>query len=579
VIVTLPVEMPDATPEAEPMVAIDVLLLLHVPPLVALLKVEVAPVQTVKAPVIADGNAFTVTILVAVHPFTLYVIVAVPALTPVTMPVEEPTVALAVLLLLHAPPAKVFVSVVVAPAHMVAVPLIDAGRAFTVTVTDSSSLPQLFVTVYIMSVMPASTAVTIPVLLTVAVLLSSLFHVPPLTELLKVVVAPSHTLALPVIKPAVGIAVTVATLVAIAVPQLLVTAYDIVALPPESPVTFPSSSTYAMVSSLLLHTPPVVALLNTVRLSSHTVAVPVIVPALGKGFTVTTVVATQLPIAYDIVAVPVATPVTTPDAFTVALLVALLLHTPPLTVFPRLVVADTHTVVVPVMEVLGALFIVTILVATVPQLVEYDIVHVPAVRPLTTPAALTVALAVLLLLHVPNATLLLNVVVSPAQTLVVPVIVPGVVLIVTTAVAEQVPALYVIVAVPARFPVTTPVVAFTLAIRKLLLLQLPPLVALLNVEELPVQNDNTPEIASGAEFTVIVLVAAVPQPVEYVIVHVPAPTPVTTPSALTVARSTLLLLQVPFAVRLPNVSVCPVHTLELPDIANGVVATFTVAVW
>jgi hypothetical protein len=45
-----------------------VLLLLHIPPVVALLKEVVAPTHTEVAPTIADGTALTVTTVPAKHP-------------------------------------------------------------------------------------------------------------------------------------------------------------------------------------------------------------------------------------------------------------------------------------------------------------------------------------------------------------------------------------------------------------------------------------------------------------------------------------------------------------------------------
>ena len=68
---------------------------------------------------------------------------------------------------------------------------------------------------------------------------------------------------------------------------------------------------------------------------------------------------------------------------------------------------------------------VTFVVDTnVPQLLltRYDIIVVPALMPATTPPVLTVPTAVLVLLHVPPATLLLKVVVDPAVTVFVPVV-------------------------------------------------------------------------------------------------------------------------------------------------------------
>lgn len=59
----LPAATPLTIPEDEPTVAIEVLLLLHVPPVVALLSVVAAVVHTASVPVIVpavDGVAFTV---------------------------------------------------------------------------------------------------------------------------------------------------------------------------------------------------------------------------------------------------------------------------------------------------------------------------------------------------------------------------------------------------------------------------------------------------------------------------------------------------------------------------------------
>lgn len=63
----LPELTPDTIPVAEPTVATDVLLLLHVPPLTALPSVELPPTHTLDVPVIvpADGALFTVTTAVA----------------------------------------------------------------------------------------------------------------------------------------------------------------------------------------------------------------------------------------------------------------------------------------------------------------------------------------------------------------------------------------------------------------------------------------------------------------------------------------------------------------------------------
>ncbi len=66
--VTVPALTPVTVPDALPTVAFAVLLLLHVPPLVAFAKVVVLPVHVTAVPVITAGIAFTVTSRVLKHP-------------------------------------------------------------------------------------------------------------------------------------------------------------------------------------------------------------------------------------------------------------------------------------------------------------------------------------------------------------------------------------------------------------------------------------------------------------------------------------------------------------------------------
>src|ERR1019366_2139790 len=119
------------------------------------------------------------------------------------------------------------------------------------------------------------------------------------------------------------------------------------------------------------------------------------------------------------------------------------------------------------------------------------------------------------------------------------------------AVPHGVVEVYLIVAVPAVIPVTTPVID-TDATALLLLLQLPPLrPLLLNVAIELIQTVEAPLTipAFGSGFTVIILVAlGEPQlfVTMYVIVAFPADTPVTTPvTAFTVATDGVTLPQVP----------------------------------
>lgn len=57
---------PVTTPEPEPTVAADVLLLLHAPLNVPSVRVDEDPKQIPEAPVIASGSGLTVTVVVAV---------------------------------------------------------------------------------------------------------------------------------------------------------------------------------------------------------------------------------------------------------------------------------------------------------------------------------------------------------------------------------------------------------------------------------------------------------------------------------------------------------------------------------
>ena len=70
---------------------------------------------------------------------------------------------------------------------------------------------------------PNATPVTTPVLLTEAIEVLELLHVPPETLSDSGVVEPAQTVVVPDILPAVGKGLTVTDDVALAVPQLLVT--------------------------------------------------------------------------------------------------------------------------------------------------------------------------------------------------------------------------------------------------------------------------------------------------------------------------------------------------------------------
>jgi hypothetical protein len=66
--IAVPMPVLITTPDAEPIVAIATSLLLHVPPLVASLKVMLFPVQIIVAPVMAAGYGLTVAVTITLQP-------------------------------------------------------------------------------------------------------------------------------------------------------------------------------------------------------------------------------------------------------------------------------------------------------------------------------------------------------------------------------------------------------------------------------------------------------------------------------------------------------------------------------
>ena len=144
---------------------------------------------------------------------------AAPAAAPVTMPVGL-TVAMPVAEQLQAPPVVASLRTVVAPAVTVAAPVIDpaAGIGLTVTARVTDAVP----TVYFIVAVPGKTPVTTPEVLTVATVVAWLLQLPPVVASLSEVVAPAHTVAVPVIAPTAA-AVTVIALEVVAVPHVFVT--------------------------------------------------------------------------------------------------------------------------------------------------------------------------------------------------------------------------------------------------------------------------------------------------------------------------------------------------------------------
>ena len=236
-------------------------------------------------------------------------------------------------------------------------------------------------------------------------------HTPPSTASESVVTEPAHTFAVPAMVPAAGRAFTVTTLTALAVPQLFVTVYDILAVPWAIPATTPIVFMVAMPVDPELHTPPSTASVSVDTDPGQIFALPAIVPAAGSGFTVTTMVERAVPqllvVVKDIVAVPALTPLTTPLELTDAVAGEEELHEPSPEDKPRVrvTVVPEHSVVVPLIEpAKGNGFTVTpFVVYPGPQLVVtvYVIFAVPWAMPVATPVALTVTTAVALDVQVP----------------------------------------------------------------------------------------------------------------------------------------------------------------------------------
>ncbi len=66
----------------------------------------------------------------------------------------------------------------------------------------------------------------------------------------------------------------------------LVTVYETVTVPADTPVRLPDGSMVAMAGLLLLHIPPAVASVKMILFPTHTEVFPVITATIGKVFTV-----------------------------------------------------------------------------------------------------------------------------------------------------------------------------------------------------------------------------------------------------------------------------------------------------
>jgi len=132
-IVSWPGDTPHTTPVVGTTVAIESVLLLHVPPPKSLSAV-LAPVHTVNEPAIGPGPGLTVTVVVVAQPDdTEYEIVTVPSVAPHTTPVVGTTVAVTGVALLHVPPGVASLSVMDEPGQTSVGPVIGSGTGTIVT--------------------------------------------------------------------------------------------------------------------------------------------------------------------------------------------------------------------------------------------------------------------------------------------------------------------------------------------------------------------------------------------------------------------------------------------------------------
>jgi len=197
----------------------------------------------------------------------------------------------------------------------------------------------------------------------------------------------------------------------------------IVVIPTLRAVATPvPDTTVATELLLLLHVPPGSESTSVFVLPKHMLNVLFEVKAV---LTVTTFVAEQLPVVYEIVVVPFTKPETIPDELTVATEVLLLLQVPP-------DVAEASDIVVPRQSVVGPLiaageaFTVMVISDWQPVANLYVTGVVPPVIPTKAPVVLLmVPTAVLPLIHVPPVGVAVSVVVIPEQITEDPDIEPG----------------------------------------------------------------------------------------------------------------------------------------------------------
>ena len=143
--------------------------------------------------------------------------------------------------------------------------------------------------------LPVALPSTMPVAFMVAVAGALVVQVPLATESVRDMDEPTHTLLLPAIVPAVADVLTFTVMEVVAVPQLLVTAYDITEVPEVLPRTTPEPLTVATVGLPLVQLPPETVGVMVVKLPGQTMVLPDNDPAFGNGLTANTLVTVSAP--------------------------------------------------------------------------------------------------------------------------------------------------------------------------------------------------------------------------------------------------------------------------------------------
>lgn len=407
--VNVNVTVPANTPVTKPAfvtVATVLSLLTQVPPVDGV-KFMVAPTHNVVDGALTVGCCIVTEAVVLLHPVvpSVKMKVAVPADTPVTTPAFV-TVATVLSLLIQVPPVE-GLKLSVAATQSVADGALTMGSALIVR-DDVVLLQPVSVSVKVNVTEPAVTPVTSPTFVTVAIALLLLSHVPPV-EGLKFIVAPMQSET----KGALTVGCCMSTGTELLLQPVVASVKVKIALPAEIPVARPAFVTVATAGLVLIQVPLVLgnrfAVAPTQRLEGIVI--------MGGPLTVTEEVVLLQPVAVSVkvnVTVPVDTPVTTPALVTVASVLSLLTHVPPVEGL-NVMVAPMHKVGDGVLTV-GCCMVTEVVVLL--QLVVASVkvnVTTPADTPVTKPALVTMATALLLLTHVPPEAGL-KVMVAPAQS-------------------------------------------------------------------------------------------------------------------------------------------------------------------